>query len=428
MSIDEELAEALRVGLGITDFVETGTYKCGTVKWAEGKFATVTTIESYEPYYRLAQENNPDLVAAGVKFIYGDSRTELPKVLRKLRGPALLWLDAHWMGNSKTSQGTLGECPIREELTALAKTKYAHCILVDDAHLFCGDNPSVVCPEQWPRYEEMTRVLNSGAHKFYTIVHEDMIIYVPLGKAVDIVKKHIDAPTLDILVLTSNKYAHVCLPFAHHFNRAWGQIPATVMRYDVRPPKLPPNFNNRAMGNQSDFSWSSGLRSYVQQFVPGDLVLLLLEDYYFTQPVNVALITQLWNWMLENPTFAKLDLSGDRLKTPYIMAGEAFGVQIIESAPEANYQASLQAAIWRKDFLLDTLVNGETPWEFEKRGTRRIMAAREAGKFAGRILGTSPALLHYVNAVGGEGRSPGIYDTRKMPREMIDEMRGYGWL
>lgn len=427
MSIDEELGVALRDGLGLKNFVETGTYKCGTTRWAAGAFANVWTVEAFEPYYQKAKAANPDLVAQGVNFIFGDSRVELPRILRKLKTPALIWLDAHWMGNKEVSDGTPGECPITEELEAIAKSKIDHVVLIDDARLFCSDaNPSKHAPEQWPRLREIEAIVNRNK-KHYIVIHEDMIIIAPLGKASEIVKEHMKLPSLEVLVLTSNQYAHVCQPFAHLFNKHFGDtIPARVLRYDVRPRGLPANFSNVSMGYQDNVAWSTGLRMYVDQFLSNDLILLMLEDYFITQPVNVALITALWRWMSDNPNVAKLDLSGDRLKVPYTEAEIIGGVQLIESAPDANYQASIQAAIWRRDTLRQFLIDGETPWQFEKRGTKRMIAARTDGTFSGRIMGTDPAVLHYVNAVGGEGRKPGEYDHKKIPPALWAELAGKG--
>jgi hypothetical protein len=418
--VPHELALRLRDAFNIKAFVETGTYKAGTATWAAAHFDKVYTIEGYPAYYEANVKAHSGKIP-NIQFIFGDSRNELPKVLAKLKKPALIWLDAHWLGNSEESSGTDGECPIREEIAALQACKVQHIILIDDLHVFNGDLPRMAVRALWPDFRDLKKLLARPG--YFTETTDDIIISAPI-EAKPLIDEYMRNPGMNILVLTSNKYVNILPGFAHFMDKFWPdeRQPVTVMRYDVRPPKLPQRYATPAVGKQADFSWSAGLLAHLSNF-HGSHVLLMLEDYYLTQPVDRELIGKLWEWMIDHPNVAKLDLSGDRLKTPYTPAEMVHGVQLIESAPDAPFQASLQAAIWRRDFLMDCLVPGETPWEFEKRGTRRIMANAHP-----RILGTSPALLHYVNAVGGEGRAPGVYDTRKMPPWMIEELRGLGWL
>lgn len=132
--------------------------------------------------------------------------------------------------------------------------------------------------------------------------------------------------------------------------------------------------------------------------------------------------------MIEHPEIVKIDLTGDRMKVPH---GEPFtlaGVPVVESDKDAMFQTSIQAAIWRRDFFLRFATKAETPWQWEKAGTRRVITARNAGLFDGRILGTVEPLIDYVNAIGGEGRNPSQYDRRKFPPMLWDELAGKGFV
>lgn len=169
--IPEELALSLKEAMGLRYFVETGTYKGGTARWASEHFDKVTTIEAYEPRFKeTAARLEGEL--RNVRFIYGDSG----KVLRyqlPVGEAALVWLDAHWCGNYELSLENRLECPLLEELEAV---RLWDAVLIDDARLFLEKPPRPHDPAQWPSFEEIKVKMGRGRSIF---VCEDVIIVVP---------------------------------------------------------------------------------------------------------------------------------------------------------------------------------------------------------------------------------------------------------
>ena len=414
LGIPEALALKIRDQYHLRYFIETGTYKAGTALWAAQHFEHVWTIEGWEEYYQ--RNINAHYDKTNITFMLGDSRAILPEVLRRIDEPALVWLDAHWLGNSILSAGTDGECPIREEIAALVASRMPHCILIDDARLFLGDLPSESDPCLWPSLDEIKGWLPN----YYVRVFEDVIIAVP-HESKKLIEDHIIRPGTSILVLTSNDYVHVLAGFAYLFNKYWSdKQPVTALRYDKRPPWLPPNFYAPAAGKQSELTFSQGLRRFVESSYPAKMFILMLEDYYLSQKVNLKRINQLWELMEKNVEIAKIDLSGDLVKREHL----DYRHGLVEAAPEALYQTSLQVAIWRRDYLLRFLEPHENPWQYEK--GHRVIYARRNGEFDGLVLGVKEPLLYYVNAVGGAGNRPGEYDHKKIPAEMWDELKEKG--
>lgn len=422
-----DLCTRLRDKFNVSTFVETGTYKGETSRWAAGEFERVYTTEAYPPYWEKAKARHAD--CQNIEFILGDSRTQLKPILDKLDRPALFWLDAHWMGSLEIGNATPGgECPLREELDALNQSDHNHIILIDDARLFVGRPGAPFDEKQWPTYDEICGLL-TARHPRKVFVFEDVIIAVP-PEGESIVLDHTGGGSLVVHCLTSNAYVHAIPGFAYLFNKFWSDDQGVkILRYDVRNPKLHlPNFHVIAIGKQADHTWSSGLRGYLEGLAhAGEThILLMLEDYYLSTPVDRQAVKALHAYALDNPEVAKIDLSGDRLKFPHTEHPTANSVPVVLSADDALFQTSIQAAIWRIDYLLRFLVDSETPWQFEKAGTRRVIAAREAGTFDGKILGTSRAVLNYVNAIGGEGTKPGEYDRRKFPPALWAELEAKG--
>ncbi|MDD5517857.1 MAG: hypothetical protein PHV98_00715 [Candidatus Omnitrophica bacterium] len=416
LGIPEKLALKIRDEFGIQTFIETGTYKAGTTTWASQNFKRVISIEGYEEYYDKAVKICADY--PNIKLLYGDSREKLPLALSKLKKPALIWLDAHWLGNVEMSSGTEGECPLEKELEAIKNFNQKHIILIDDAHCFLGDLPDKADKNLWMTYQQIENFMKDMG--YFTIIHEDVIIAAPFEHEKKI-KEFIEIPGIKVVVLTSNDYVHCVPAFAYLFNKFWSpKQQVTIARYEIRPPKVADNFYRPCIGQQSHFTWSSGLLEFLKGY-NSELILLMLEDYFLIEQVDTYTINELWQFMLDNPEVVKVDLSDDRLKYSH----EDFLIKLIKSDDDSEWQTSLQAAIWRVDFLKRFLNPAENAWQFEKEGTKRVIAARQAKGFDGLILGTKNPPMKYINAIGGHGTNPGNYDFKKFPgwlkRELMEK-------
>ena len=234
---------------------------------------------------------------------------------------------------------------------------------------------------------------------------------------------------MKIIVLTSNSYHHVLPGFAYCFNRYWpGQQP-TVLHYDAPLPPLPSNFKTTGIGRQSDHTYSSGLMTYLTA-LPDHQFVLLLDDYWLSAPVDLARFFALIRMMHDQPDVDKIDLTDDRLKYPHDLITPLLRrYPMIESHPEAPYQTSLQAAIWRTAFLLRFLNVGENAWDFEKLGTRRVIAAREDGTYRGRIMGFPTPVMQYVNATGGgQGGEYHIFAKKRFHKTVWNELKARGFV
>jgi len=226
-----------------------------------------------------------------------------------------------------------------------------------------------------------------------------------------------------IVTLTSNAYVH-CLPaFSYLFNKFYPNQQVTIVRYDVRPPKLPDNFTNFAVGKQEDYSWSSGLKAFLNR-IEDDLVLLMLEDYWLDSVVNQDKVNRLEQMMNNNHSVAKIDLTNDRIKVAHKPYMSPLDFELLVSSNSSPFTASVQSAIWRRDFLIKLLQPKENAWEFEKNGSKR--AEKILNKSNNVILGCYDPPMSYVNAIGGIGNKPSEYDFKKIPTWMQDELKAKG--
>ena len=158
----------------LNNFIETGTYFGNTANWSSQKFEKVVTLENSTKMYKIATQKFGHI--KNIKFLQGDSRLLLKKVVSDLKLPSMFWLDAHWSGGE--TYGEKDECPLLEELAIINESPCEHIILIDDARLFLSPPPAPHRLEQWPDITTVINCLNCVSNR-YIIIIEDVIIAAP---------------------------------------------------------------------------------------------------------------------------------------------------------------------------------------------------------------------------------------------------------
>jgi hypothetical protein len=174
-NIPVRLAERLRDRLGIRDFVETGTYRGGTVRIMSPRFQRIHTVELQPAIYEATKERLANL--KNVDFRLGDTEAHLPDILSRLSGPGLIWLDAHWSAGETGKTDT--QCPLLRELAIVYGTRSDHVVMIDDARLFMAPAPPPMKPEDWPSIGQIEAFLARQQPAPFVKVVGDVIVAVP---------------------------------------------------------------------------------------------------------------------------------------------------------------------------------------------------------------------------------------------------------
>ena len=173
-----------------------------------------------------------------------------------------------------------------------------------------------------------------------------------------------------ITVSTCDKYKHLLPGFAYLFNKYWHPDQAvTVLGFAPPDNELPPNFEFVSMAPTETQSWTDHHREWLEK-QNDELILFLLDDYWLIAPVRLDAIKKLETEILEEPA-DKGDLNADmygkhnqrinRMPLPHKPG-------YVKADPMAAYRSTTQPCIWRRDFLLELMIPGRTPWEFEIKG------------------------------------------------------------
>ena len=161
----------LRDALGLTMFVEGGTYRGGTARWASERFDRVVTIENSPEMHAIATRNLQGI--SNVDLRLGDSRQHLTEVCRH-GDHVLYWLDAHWSGG--VTYGAGDECPLLDELRIIFAAHQNCAILIDDARLFLAPPPRPHQRSQWPTLVDLVNDIPAG---WDCLCHDDVLSIIP---------------------------------------------------------------------------------------------------------------------------------------------------------------------------------------------------------------------------------------------------------
>lgn len=165
--------ESMCARFSIKTFVETGTYRGETTRWAATRFNHVSSIEIDAATFEIACATLADL--ENVELHLGDSRTCLPDIVAEIYDPAAFWLDAHkgggWFGKGD-------DCPILDEIDIINTCPAPTLIMIDDARGFLSPPPP---PFDWQAWPDLRTILNRACESpaRFSVVFDDVILCVP---------------------------------------------------------------------------------------------------------------------------------------------------------------------------------------------------------------------------------------------------------
>lgn len=107
--------------------------------------------------------------------------------------------------------------------------------------------------------------------------------------------------------------------------------------------------------------------------VESEYILFLLDDFFFTDYVDVKRLEECIKWMDENPNIATFGFT--RTRQPNIKDGKFPGFE--KRPQEGEYRLNTQAAIWRREKLISYIRPHESAWDWEILGSKRSSRYQE---------------------------------------------------
>jgi len=231
-----------------------------------------------------------------------------------------------------------------------------------------------------------------------------------------------------VFVTTAKQYYWALQPFAHLFCKYWSELqPVIVAGYEPFTYPLPANFKFYSIDKETYpvEQWSDGVIKFLKA-MSDDVFVYMLEDMWLVRTVDVRTVSTLVEYMRQHPEVMRIDLTADRLYAggspgqhpEYAYHGS---IDLIWSEPTSPYHLSLQAAIWRREYLLHYMKPGETPWDFEMWGTTRLSSTPEVV-----VLGTRQLPVRYTLTLKSD--EPDKPQVTGMRKKDFDYLVQQGWV
>jgi len=170
-----------------------------------------------------------------------------------------------------------------------------------------------------------------------------------------------------VVIISCDKYADLWKPFFTLFFRYWSDCPFPVYLVANHLCYENPRVITITVGDDHD--WSSSMRKALESIQSG-FPIILLEDYLLTAAVHTDTILEYAQYMNDKRAAClQLFPRFSPIVGPVVQSDDHPDIGYIDRG--APYRVSLQAAIWDKQALDALLQDGESPWEFETKGTVR---------------------------------------------------------
>ncbi len=167
---------------------------------------------------------------------------------------------------------------------------------------------------------------------------------------------------ISILVIGYDGYKDVWDNFAYFINKNWKDRPKTYLATS----ELEPKYNNIEVikaGNGSE--WSKKARNALKR-INTKYVILLLEDFFIIDYVDNNKLIEAINFIEKND-IKFYQLTSMALFKCLILEKKLPNKSYIHIIPKTKkYGLNLQGAIWNRDYLMQTIGDGNyNAWEFE---------------------------------------------------------------
>jgi hypothetical protein len=166
-----------------------------------------------------------------------------------------------------------------------------------------------------------------------------------------------------LLVVSCDSYRDLWPPFFTLLFRYWPDCPFPVHLGSNEQTYPDPRVHPSKVGPDRD--WSSNLLAMLRA-LPQEGLLLMQEDFLIDKPVQTSIVREL---VQEAHRRKAACLRLMPIPGPDSACADHPRLGILRRG--ADYRVSLQAAWWNRTALMSLLTPGESPWQFERLGSRR---------------------------------------------------------
>ena len=174
-----------------------------------------------------------------------------------------------------------------------------------------------------------------------------------------------------IIVNTCDGFEDCWAPFFTLMKKYWSscnkKIILTTYSRNYRFSDLNIQCLESSKHHPKELQWSDNLILALDKYVDTDLVLLMLDDFFISNPVDEDTINKCAEIMLEE-NYSNITLTNHDTKRVYHKTNNSLLFEIDNKSP---YRVTTSPALWKTSTLRKYLRKEENIWMFEALGTRR---------------------------------------------------------
>lgn len=170
---------------------------------------------------------------------------------------------------------------------------------------------------------------------------------------------------ISILCCSCDKYSDIWDPMFGMFYKYWPDCPYNV--YLMTNKKVFNNSRVKTITTGEDKTWSIEFRQALES-IDCDYVFIIMEDYLLKSKVDFNEFEMAVQYMKREKIDCLRTYPCPEPNKPYGQMGK-YKVGLVNA--DAPYRISLQAAIWRKDYVISIINDNDSAWQFEYLGTHR---------------------------------------------------------
>jgi hypothetical protein len=173
---------------------------------------------------------------------------------------------------------------------------------------------------------------------------------------------------LSVLVSSCDKYSHLLPYFTFLFDKYWGPKKEYKKYISTESIVLEHPDYSPILTNIS--SWSDSIIESISN-IQTKYVFIILEDFFLVREISKDTIEKSLKIIRKENVdkyvyhYPHVAFEGKLDQTQY--SSNVYKIQ-----QDSEYTLSLQPSIWKVDFLKKCLIKGESPWDFEIKGSDRI--------------------------------------------------------
>lgn len=207
-----------------------------------------------------------------------------------------------------------------------------------------------------------------------------------------------------ILVNSCDKYEDAWEPFFRLLKIQWPDCPYDIVLSTETKTYNCDFFNVRTINSDPNLSWSSRLKYTLNQ-IETEYVLFFLEDFFLLEKVQTDIFGLALDLIMTNEKIGLITFNKRNLGAIFPSKPDYENL-FVELKKTVLTRTNVLVGLWRKEYYMKLLVDGENPWEYEKNSNLRA-------KYAGFEIYTQnyevsfPAFRYCMNPKDGYGITGG---------------------